>query len=466
MIRSQLAAFLAASTLIATSVFAEPVRLAMDDAPQAISQLLKAEQPSAARELAQAALNIRPTDPLLLLLLARSEIALGRYDRAIALAKQVYDSATADNTKYFAARIRAEAHSAREEFTRAQYWLRIASQRTTRHADLVSLGREYRLVQSANPWSSSLRFGASPNNNVNNGSSANSYAPNEFTQGINILLDRDLDHPLSIDAENRALSGISYSIGGQLQYRLRSTNTSATFVTGSVDYRTHVLTAEASNVVPDAVGSDFASGVLTAGVSHRQVYDESSPITLRANIGQYWFDSKAYSQFAEVGFSQTYTIDTRNSVSVSGSLINQTLVDSGDRSRLRSAQLAWRHQFENADQLTLTLRAKDNRAENPNSRYSEGKISADYSFAKPFAGLKLAIGFDYSQTHHPNSIYAQEFGARDATTYGLRGTARFNEIEYFGFSPAVTIAASRSDSTVDLFDRENLSLGFDLVSSF
>ena len=90
--------------------------------------------------------------------------------------------------------------------------------------------------------------------------------------------------------------------------------------------------------------------------------------------------------------------------------------------------------------------------------------SAGYDFSKPLYGLRFGIDANFEQREIDYSFFAG--GPREDRTLGLKMSVAFAEIEFYGFRPVLNIDLRRNESTLDLFDRDYRSVGFDLQSSF
>ncbi len=450
---------------------ADPVRISVDAAPAAISLLLQSKQPAAAREIARAALQARPNDPVILLLLAKANVDLRRPDRAIDLVKTVQGLGTNDANLFHAARIRAEAHAQLEQFTRAQFWLRRASNYTQDRAALGSVTQAHRLVRQTNPLSTSLRFGATPSNNINNGSSGDHFAIGQFVADHGIdggLLTIPIDAVIDIQGTDDAqLSGLALNLGGSVQYRLDRTETAASFLTAAIDYRSYILSDEAQQIAPDASGRDYENGTAMIGFARRQIFDGNDrPMTLQLNVGQTWFAGAAYSRFIEASFVQSYKINPTDNIWVNGYVKNRTIIDTDAKARTTGVRLNWAHKFDNDDSLRLGLHARRSQSDRFDDDFTAYDVDVDYSFGAPVAGMKFAVGAGWGETFHDRSNYAPGLGSRHGAQYELRGSVQFTQIDYFGFQPVVRLERSVTHSTVDLFDRNNISLGLSFQSSF
>lgn len=178
---------------------AQEMRIPIDQAPRAVEQLLAQGHARAALEIAVAAQKVSPNNPNFLISLARTQLALGNFDAAIAAGTAAWGYALNDQIRFVAADTVAAAHLEAGNFSRSQFWLRRAREFAPNQALANRIAKDFGTVRAANPWSTSFRIGAAPSSNINNGS-ANATAslfgfPGEFT----------------LNGEARALSGYQIS---------------------------------------------------------------------------------------------------------------------------------------------------------------------------------------------------------------------------------------------------------------
>ena len=78
--------------------------------------------------------------------------------------------------------------------------------------------------------------------------------------------------------------------------------------------------------------------------------------------------------------------------------------------------------------------------------------------------MSINVGVSASQKIHERSRFSR-FGRRDKEiTADI--TAVFSQIEYFGFSPSVSINARRNISSIGLYDIEGVGFGVGIQSAF
>ena len=63
-------------------------------------------------------------------------------------------------------------------------------------------------------------------------------------------------------------------------------------------------------------------------------------------------------------------------------------------------------------------------------------------------------------------ILGARFVMREDLTLGLRLDVGWPEVSYYGFAPRVTLTGRRTWSDVDIYDRNEFSLGLTVVSRF
>ena len=113
-------------------------------------------------------INSRPDDADALLIRAAAARGMGRPEDWSEASVTAYRVADTDFQRFDAAMLAAQAAAAREQFMRAQIWLRRADQYAPAAArNAVALA--YRQVAARNPMSVQLSFGFTPSDNVNNG---------------------------------------------------------------------------------------------------------------------------------------------------------------------------------------------------------------------------------------------------------------------------------------------------------
>lgn len=432
---------------------AQETRLPLAQVPQAVENLLSDGQPRAALEIAIAANKADPANPNFLIAIARAYTALADYDAAIAAGNQAWSRSGSNGLKFVAANTVAAAHTKASNFSRAQFWLRRARQYAPDAQRAEQVAKDYRTLARRNPLAASLRFGIAPSSNINNGSANDTASlfgfPGEFT----------------LNGEARALSGYQLSMAGNMSLRLSQSETSLTTVAASFNKQTYILSEGARVQAPDANGSDYSSTNATVGLKHRQIFSEGlEPTDFSLTYGRIWSGGDPSAHYAEAAVSQGFAINpqaviiTRLSANNRKSKTGQPEIDTF------KASATYRQRYANSDVFSFGVTVTEARSDMPDSDYAGVRLSSNYDIAQSFAGMRFGVGLDFERRNYDASIYNP--GPREDRYGTLRLSVEFSELEFYGFRPVMNIEASRNLSTVDLFDRDYSSIGFDLRSSF
>ena len=340
--------------------------------------------------------------------------------------------------------------------------MRRASQVAPNAAAQRAVADDFRTVRNANPWSTSLRFGALPTSNVNNGSSSD------------IFYFAGLPFPFTISGDGRALSGMAVSAGIDTRYQIHTDQTSATFLTASVNARSYVLSDAARAQAPGAKGSDYADASVQFGIAHNRVLTQgANPTSFSINVGQSWygglptFDGQHIdTRFANARLRHSWTLsDTdRLNVSLSRDVTDKLSFNSKLRSHKTSLTATWTHAWPNSDTFRFGATVTRNDSPTPDSDYKSVTYRVNYDFDKPYNGILFGLGLDVEKRDVGQSIYVTE--PRNDTNIGVSLSMQFKEFAFYGFEPVVKLERRRNRSNADLFDRDYSSIGFDLRSSF
>lgn len=444
---------LAVAGLLATPLSAQQTALTSQEVRVTSAAFLAEGDYARAAAFADLILAVDPNDLDALLIRARAAQELGDFRTAAILSKRAYRATSNQRLKFVTARLAALAHAEQRQDTFAQLWLRRARQFAPDEANSEQVARDYRFLADRNPWSTSLRFGITPSSNVNNGT----------TQRTTTF--PGLPFVFSLSGEARALSGLEYSAGVATRYRLNVNEKSATFLDFDVSGRTYTLSKEAQEQAPDAKGSDFSDANLGFGITHRRILAEGQrPTTFSARLGQTWYSGDPFSRTLDLSVAHSWKISDQMLVGATLSAQERQSLDDNPTVRTYSYSSSVTKVFDNRDRLRVSLSLRDAQSDTPDSDYDSVRLSTNYDFAEPFAGMKFGFGFDVEERNFDNSIYVE--GTRVDQNASARVRVQFTEVEFYGFQPVATFEATRNASNSNLFDRDYVNFGFDLQSSF
>ena len=394
-----------------------------------------------------------PSDATALILRARVALATGDAAGAIALASRAFRAAEGDDQRYAAARIAARGHAALKQDTRAQWWLRRAGNVAPDEAAERSVAAEFRALRQRNPLAISLQFGISPSSNVNGGSASDA-----------IILP-GLPFEFVLDGEARALSGLQIEGGINLSYRLEQTERAASFLDVSLQGRTYVLSAEARDQAPNARGSDYADVSATLSLTRRWLPQEArGPWSMTAALGQTWYDDSLFLSFGQVTLSKLTRFDRGRRLDVSGFVEGQDRIQDDEKLLAVGGRARWTWTRPTRDEASVSAGFRDTLDELPDVAFDSLSVGAAYQFAKPIRSARLGLGADLEYRYFEKTYYSID--PREDIRSSLRVTLGLPEYSYYGFEPQVIFRASRTDSSVALYDSRSLSIDFGIVSSF
>ncbi len=449
-----LAAGILALTILTSQGQASPGQREMspEEAYQTAFDGLESGDSALANAIADALLQRDPGEFRYLILKSRAARNIGLFDEAAEAGRTAWRGAETDAHKFTAAMVTAQALSSDGKRTRAQLWLRRASDSAPDPGTRQMAVRDFRYVRARNPWSTELNFNIAPSNNVNNGSA------NETTR----LYGLPFEFQLSGAAQ--ALSGIEYSASVATRYRFAQGATHAHDAVFQLSHRTYSLDADARAAAPGVSGSDFALTQAAIGYVFRKRPEAGpGPYTLSATAGHTLYGGDSYLSYLRVAGTQEFRLNDRANLSFSGSGERQFGVVSANADILR-ADLRYVRRVGNLGWLGLSLGHSTSDSIAEVSDYSELRTGVDLTLAKPIFGTRVSFGLDWRQRDYPRSRY--DPSGRDDEEISASIDLVFTEIERYGFNPTLSINAAQTKSNIGLYDRETLGVAFGIRSAF
>ncbi len=405
-------------------------------------------------QIASALLQRDANDTEALIIRARAARDLGRLPEAVATARRAWGNAKTSSERFGASMVMAQALSTSGAKSRAQIWLRRAAQNAPSDEFKNIAIRDFRYVKRTNPWTTEFSFSASPNSNINNGSA----------RSTTRLFDLPFEFELSGAA--RALSGVEYSAGLATRYRLSENARSQNDLLLRLDHRTYTMSSEAKRLAPNTDGSDFAFSSASVSYIRRGFTGAGNQLPHQFELtgGRTLYANAPFMQFLRFGFTQ-------NAVIAPGSLVYAGLSREYQQSlSTRQDVDSWtlrtgiRMSMPNKDRLTIGLNAKKSNSLDSDLDFQQVTLGARYSLAKPIAGVSVDFGLSVRQKVHDVSRFTR-FGRQDQTV-SFDVTGVFNQLEYFGFSPSMTLSARSTTSNVGLYESQGLGLRIGIQSAF
>lgn len=403
--------------------------------------------------LSRSLLDVSPDNFAAAFLLALGLAEMGANADAARAAANAYRLAPTETDKLRAAQLAGSAWYADGSYSRSQFWLRRAANHIQTDDDARAVGLAYQRSRSANPFAVQLGGWVAPSDNINNG------AENEVFRLEGVPID------FILPPERLALSGIEYAIEGQITYRVSQSAKQRTTLGGYVFGRSYTLSDKAQVRLPDATGNDFALGIADVSLTHeRQIIESLGPSALSANFGRIWYGGDPIWDYWTGTAQQGIALSASEKLTLRAAYTHQTPLFSGASDvKITDLSTTLRTTFSNDDNLQLTFAQtySDGGFENI---YSEYRIAAGYDFAQPLwntgwsASATLGVR---SYDTFPTTLD----GRRD--TFGSVGvTAVFGAISYWGFSPQLSLVATRTQSSAEEFTSSGVQARIGISSNF
>jgi len=442
-------AFLAMATV--APVFAQ-TQIDIPAARTLAFQMIANGDYAAASALAQTLIQADRQDQAAWLALAQAQRAQGQGDAAGASARKAWDLSKTPENRYAAATVAAQTLASKGARIRAQFWLRRAAQIAPNDQLRDRAIQDFRYLRRTTPLSTRLSFSLSPTTNINNGAKSERVAGGQIT------------------GAGLALSGLEHSLGIALTYRLpppaaaKSPRESRLGL--SLQSRSYSLSSAARAISPASKNGDFAFQELE--LSHDTSFaaaDGRAQVDLGFRAGTNWYGGTALSNFAGLTLQRQTRLDPKSTLTFGAGLERINRRDAQDRSSTVTRIFgSWSRALENDRRLSLSASATNAASASAlidNRAYS---LSGEYRLFD--APLGTEIGLSLSYTARDYRLPLAFFGVRRDRTTTLGIDVTLKERTYYGFAPTLGITASKTGSTVGLYDTEAFGVRLGLRSVF
>ena len=449
--------------------------LSAEDMRVLASDLLNAGRPSDAGVVLNALLARDPNDAAALILGAQAALNQNQPQAAIDLAVRGFRAAPDDTARYVAARLAALGHAGLGQDTRAQFWLRRARQTAPDAGSAESVAQDYAFLRDRNPLAFQLQFGLSPSNNINNGSRSDTVTIGPF---VTVLSE-----------SAKPLSGVQFNAGATLTYRIKETPTSQTSIGFDVSTTTYALTQRSKDALQrdiDAAlfdaddlprrGSDFAYTEASISLTERIILrDGWQPTILTWQVGRSWYGGDPYQIFISQSAAQTFALTPNERLRVDV-FARHNYADQPDRVDASGtpieyddvtnfgAGLGYSRALDNGNVASVSLARRVSTSDSAENDFSSWRVGTGLDLGQPVMNVRFGFGAQFEERKYDRSFFTSGI-RRDRTVTG-QISAVFDGVEYYGFSPVVTLSAGRTFSKAERFDTDFANLGVDLRSAF
>lgn len=399
----------------------------------------------------------------LLLALALSD--QGDFNGASRAAGQAYRRAETKPDKLVTARLAGTAHFQAGHFARSELWFRRAANHIDTDEDAESVVRAFHRAQQANPFSSHYSASIAPTDNINGGAST----------GDGCFQDHDGScvWGFTRPEDQQALSGLEYTASARLGYRLSRSERQHTSISALIQGQAYTLSDEARDLldsspipeVQDVTAPDFAAVLAELSLIQRQRdLSPLGPTRTELAFGKYWQGGEPLVRYRDLILEQDIPIGDAGVLSVGWQQRDQTaLVPDLQDTLTTEISAGWRTLLPNDDGIRFTLAAKDSAAGRESS-YVEYRAGIDYAPQQRVLNSRWSVSFEAGQRSFPE--YPTTLDGREDLFATLGMTAVFENWSYLGFSPSVSLSATRMESDVKGADTTSAALRFGIASNF
>lgn len=443
---------------------AEVVYLTPDEALLTARAAYLAGDVATADHIARALANVQPDNPLVHLLLAATEVQLGRPEAGLAAGKRAWRlTESGEETRplrYEIARNTAKAALDAGRPLTAQLWLRRSLDAAPDPVARAASGRDLAFVRARSPWRLRFSLRAGPSDNLNGGAESGVFRVGDFVLG-----------DLSNGAE--ALSGSRVALRFAAERALPARGRAQTVLTFGAETVAHRIDAAGRAKAGRLRSGDLDRSRLAFGLRRdMRLGDTGLPFSLSAELAQTWAGGVPAGRslglmaqmalmtggaggdgaiWANAGLERTWD-------AFGGGTTDRLRLGISGQTRLTRATIA----------AGLSLEAA--RAGSVNATYDaaevELRLTPDWRPAGTGLTLGLSAGIrDYDQF----SLIAGAVnvtGGRQDHSVGVTLDIGFEALSVMGFSPVLSVNHGRTRSNVSRYQTKTSGISIGLSSEF
>jgi tetratricopeptide (TPR) repeat protein len=464
-----LSLLLAAPALAQTSQPAQPpgaeVTLSLDQARGVAAAALQRGDAGLALQIGQGLLQADAQDPLAHFIIAQALRQQGRTREARQAAALAYRFAETDIQKFEAAQLAARLSVDAGQFTRAQLWLRRSLLHAPDPAMRPRIEQDFRQVRAMDPLEFRLRLSLAPSSNVNNGSDS----PYALIDGVPVIG--------LLDGLSQALSGVTGTADLSLGYRLQGTEageTQALFRAYGSRVWLDDSARDLANSFPgaDVSNDDFSFALLEAGLRHAQRTGAGAGtgfVAIEGAAGRSWYGGDPYQRYLRLGLTRGLKLSEATTLSL-GIEAERRSFEEGVNQPIETLglQASLGYRISNGDRISLSLAWRDSDSDTRNAVSTRRTAFLRYDMARPVGPARLSFTLGAGETLYPD--YAVGFiavpgGRQDDAVFGSVDIL-FQDLDYAGFAPTLTLRAQKTRSNFSRFDASELAVSFGIRSLF
>ncbi len=444
--------------LLGASATAESLTMTLPEARAVARDAYIEGDPYLALALAQRLLEADAQDAEALLLVAAARNALGQPHLAFEAGRKAWRaSPDVPLLRYEIARHTALAAYQSNQLTRAQFWLRRASDVTTDENQRLKTAADFAKVRAQNPLRFNLSLNVTPSSNINGGAN-----------GSSLLIDRDY-YVGNILRDGRALAGVRARGTVQLAYRIAQTAQSQTTLGLRLSSSAHRFSAAAQHAVPNASASDLNETSIEASISHDFLTAQSgTPVNVALYLGQNWAGGAIVGPNLRIEASAPLIDSADFALRLAGAAERQWQ-EGGSADALYLA-LDAQHEQPNGASFGWGISAADTHGDGRNQNHWSLGANLSYAPAQPLGKFTMngRLGVGYRNFAAPYALgggLAVTDGRQDQTI-DLAMEFGMPELAWMGFTPKITLSQTETRSNISRYDTSDTGIAFGFETRF
>ena len=430
----------------------DPVELSPAQAVGVAREALSRGDLDLAEGIARALIERNPEDAGALLLLAIVAQERGQSDVALNVARRAYRTEAPDRLRFEAAMIAAQAHFAQTRYGSARWWLRHAIEVAPGPEEAKVAEQNFAHARRVDPLSVTLRFAANPSSNVNNGAE---------TETIDIG-----GLPFTLSADARELAGYEVSAGVDLSYTLSESAEHKLTALAGVFAQAVWLTDEAAEAAPDVDGSDFNYVNVSAGLRYETLaFDGLGATGGVLTLGRTWYGNAPYSNVIGVSLFQDLKAPEGQGTRLRARFEYEEILDDAEENNTTfEVGSLLRRPLGDMGVIDLNASIGTTASDSISVDHRFASLGARFFLAEPVGPARVSVHAGGKARDYDASPYSASGRHDREVSAGI--SLAFPEASYMGFQPTFDLSARKVFSSVDLFDRGEVSASLGVASRF
>ncbi len=335
---------------------------------------------------------------------------------------------------------------------RAQLALRRGFNTAQSPQEQALMARVFAAAADMNPLTLDFSASVTPSSNFNGGA-----AQEYFRLG---------DIALAFPPAARALSGTEILAQLDLGYRLARSDAGSTALGLSLWGRTYLPSAQTRAAAPQVSGSDYAQFVAEIALRQQIVLGAGLGLaTVSAHLGRVEYGRAPFYRYHRLTVGQQVDLSARLRAGWQISReIQSTQSTQRTDAQVTDFKMTLSKHSQSGGQWTLALAQRRTLSPIASDTFTDSNLAAGFTAGRALFGVKPTLSITLGQKSYDD--YILSFDGRRDRYASASLSLLFEDAAIFGFSPIMTLSATRTLSNVARFDTAEARASFGLQSRF